>query len=167
MKKTCLIIICLITCLSMSAQDKKLTISNAIASNYHNEDHAASKAIDGDINTLWHSNWSNIPEFPLTFTITFGKVEHVNYVRYIPRQDNNENGRWKKVTVAYCPTTDGKDFVEVGDYDLGGSSNPYAFYLGEEGVTCGQIRFTIYPGASNVEKNLASAAEIELFTCAA
>ena len=163
MKKTSLIIICLITCLSMSAQDKKLTISNAIASNYHNEDHAASKAIDGDINTLWHSNWSNIPEFPLTFTITFGKVEHVNYVRYIPRQDNNENGRWKKVTVAYCPTTDGKDFVEVGDYDLGGSSNPYAFYLGEEGVTCGQIRFTIYPGASNVEKNLASAAEIEAY----
>ena len=158
MKKLLLLITCVIACMSINAQDKKVSIKSAVASSAQSGNEAA-KAIDGDKGTIWHSTWGTATQFPVTFTITLNEVSRVDYLRYIPRQDGNSNGNWDEVSVAYCPTTGGSDFVDVGEYVLNGSGSQYYFLLPEDGLICGQIQFTIKSGSSN----FASAAEIEAY----
>ena len=160
MKKLFLLIICCTICLGTFAQDKKVTISKATASSTE-PGYDASKAIDGRTSTYWHSTWSNsATKFPVTFTITLPKATHVDFVRYIPRQDGNTNGNWEDVYVSYCPTTTGSDFTPVGSYALYGTSGVSDIWLTEKGVTCGQIKFTIESGSGR----FVSAAEIEAYT---
>ncbi len=160
MKKLFLLITCVIACLTMNAQDKKVPISKAIATSEESGEDA-SKAIDGTTSTIWHSNWSGAgTQLPVTFTIVLEEVAHVDYVRYTPRQDGNSNGNWDEVYVAYCPTTTGTNFTNIGQYRLNGASASYDFMLTDQGVECGQIQFTIQSGL----KNLASAAEIAAYT---
>ena len=162
MKKFFLLTACLIACLGLNAQDTKVTIASATATSSHSG-HEASNAVDGNTETIWHSNWDAIPDFPVTLTLKLSQAEHVDYVRYIPRQDGSVNGHWKEVTVSYCSTTDGNTFTEVGDYNLNGEGSSFDFDLSKV-ETCGQIKFTISPGASDNGKKLASAAELEAYT---
>lgn len=140
----------------LSAQDAQVAINSVVASSAQPGNEAA-LAADGNASTIWHSTWgSNPTKFPVTFTMAFAKSAHVDYVRYTPRQDGNNNGNWNEVTVAYCPTTTGSNFVDVGTYYLNGAGVVYDFYLADGGVECGKVRFTIKSGANG----FASAAEI-------
>lgn len=139
-----------------------MAIANATASSAHSG-HGAEYAIDGSVETIWHSNWASIPAFPVTFTLTLREDSHVDFVRYIPRQDGSINGRWDEVTVAYSTNVSGSSFTEVGTFTLGASKSTYDFYLGDHGVTCRRIRFTIMPGGSDSGGKFASAAEIEVY----
>ena len=155
MKKFFLLITCVIACLAVNAQDKKVPISKAVATS-EQPGNEAENAIDGTTGTIWHTNWNTGTTFPVTLTITLEEISHVDYVRYTPRQDGNQNGNWNTVHVAYCPTTNGTSFTNVGKYPLNGSSKPYDFILAEGGVECGQIQFTIESGYNHH----AAAAEI-------
>ena len=142
--------------LGATAQDKVVALSSATASSYQSGE-GAERAIDGSTNTIWHSSWGATPTtFPVTFTVTLKEPSLVDYVRYIPRQDGNSNGNWDQVYVAYCPTTTGNDYTNVGLFSLNGSGSSYDFILG---VTCGKIRFTIQSGANG----FASASEITAY----
>lgn len=150
---------CLLACTSLWAQDVKITISSATASSYHNDDLQAANAIDGNFETIWHSNWNDIPSFPVTFVITLEKVSHVDYVRYTPRLSGT-NGNWKEVEVSYSTSTSGSSFTSPVTYDLKGASSTFDFPIA---ANCGQIKFTIYSGETDNGKNLASAAEIAAY----
>ena len=142
--------------LGATAQDKVVALSSATASSYQPGNEAA-QAIDGSTGSIWHSSWGATPTtFPVTFTVTLKEPSLVDYVRYTPRQDGNNNGNWDQVYVAYCPTTTGSDFTNLGLFSLNGSSSSYDFILG---VTCGKIRFTIQNGANG----FASASEITAY----
>ena len=159
MKKTILLSFFLTCIFCAAAQDKVVAISGATASSYQPGDEPA-KAIDGNYSTIWHSSWGSTPTtFPVTFTITLKEESLVNYVRYTPRQDGNNNGNWDQVYVAYCPTKTGSTFTNIGQFALNGSGNSYEFTFADEGVVCGKIRFTIQSGANN----FASAAEITAY----
>lgn len=150
---------CLLACSSLWAQDTEITIKSATADSYHNDDHRVANAIDGNFETIWHSNWNNIPSFPVNFVITLEKVSHVDYVRYTPRLSGT-NGNWKVVDVSYSTSTSGSSFTSPVTYDLKGASSTFDFPIG---ANCGQIKFTIYPGETDNGKNLASAAEIAAY----
>ena len=155
MRKTFFLMLALIACLGANAQDKKIALKQATASSAQGGNEA-SKAIDDNVNTIWHSTWGSTPTtFPVTFTVTLKEASLVDYVRYTPRLDGN-NGNWEQVYLSYCPTTTGNNFTNVGQYSLNGSSAPYDFILG---VTCGQIRFSIQSGANG----FASAAEVTAY----
>ena len=158
MKKTVFLLFAsLMLALGATAQDKVVALSSATASSYQSGE-GADRAIDGSTNTIWHSSWGATPTtFPVTFTVTLKGPSLVDYVRYIPRQDGNSNGNWDQVYVAYCPTTTGNDYTNVGLFSLNGSGSSYDFILG---VTCGKIRFTIQSGANG----FASASEITAYT---
>ena len=158
MKKLFLLLTCVIACLTVNAQDKKVAISSATATS-EQPGNEAENAIDGTTSTIWHTNWNSGTTFPVTFTITLQEVSRVDYVRYTPRQDNNDNGNWNTVYVAYCPTTDGNNFTNVGRYPLNGSGKPYDFMFEEGGIECGQIQFTIESGYNHH----AAAAEIAAY----
>ena len=165
MKKTLLFIICLLAGLSISAQNRKVNIVKAEASSSQ-PGVSASLVIDGDYNTYWYTpynkNEGSTTKFPVDLIVTFEEVTHVGFMRYVPRQDGDFwSGNWQDyVYVAYCPTTTGSNFKNIGVYQLSGDDAIYDFPLGEDGVECGQIKFTITYG----DMNFASAAEIEAYT---
>ena len=146
--------------LGVNAQDKKVAISGAYTASSESEELGAAKAVDGDITTFWHSPYSSgKTTFPVTFTVNLKEVSHVDYVRYIPRQDGTSNGNWNDVELSYATTTNGTDFIKIATYKLGGASAVYDFIIPDGGVECGRVRFTIRSGAGNY----ASAAEIEAY----
>ncbi len=159
MKKILFFMLFVAAVLGVNAQDKKVAISGAYASSYQ-EGEAAAKAVDGSTSTLWHSSYSGSgTKFPVTFTVNLSEVSHVDYMRYIPRQDGNSNGNWNEVELSYATTTNGTTYTKIGTYKLGGSSAVYDFIIPDGGVECGRVRFTIKSGASGY----ASAAEVEAY----
>lgn len=147
------------TVFTVVAQDKKIEVASATASSSQGG-YGAELAIDGRQDTYWHTPWGNSSvSFPVYFTIKLEETSHVDYVRYIPRQDGNPNGNWGQVYVSYCPTTSGSDFTNLGLFYLNGANTSYDFVLTENGLECGQIRFTIQNGTNGH----ASAAEIAVY----
>ncbi len=158
MKRFLFVLLCVVFAFGANAQDKKITIANIATSSNQGGSEDINNAIDNNTNTLWHSNYNNGPvTFPVTVTLTFNKSEHIDYVRYIPRQ-GNDNGNWQSVTVAYASTV-GANFTNIASYELGGSSSTYDFVIPNGGVDCVQVHFVIYSG----KNNFASAAEIQAF----
>ena len=159
MKKTLLLTLCLLAGLSANAQDKKIVLSNATASS-HKAGNEAENVIDGKLNTIW-TNSSDIPSsaWPVTLTVTLEEATHVDYVRYIPRKDGSDDGNWNRVYISYCPTTTGTNFTSIGSHDLKSSGANCDIWLTENGVTCGQIKFTLERGYFYC----VSAAEIEAY----
>lgn len=156
MKKILTIALMLCSFCGVMAQDKKVAIASATAS-ASQPGEEAKYAIDGNYNTMWHSPYSGTNFNTLTFTVKLKEVSKVDYVKYVPRCDNSDNGNWIKVEVLYSEKTSGSTFTSIGTYQPNGASTPTEFDLG--GVECGQIRFKIKGGYFNV----ASAAEIEVY----
>ena len=60
---------------------------------------AATNSFDGNPATHWHTEWSDIepdPPPPHEIQINLGAVYSVSGFRYLPRQDNDQNGRIKQ-----------------------------------------------------------------------
>ena len=77
-------------------------------------DGPASSAIDGNLDTWWHSNYSGVnePSFGENgvnndFTIDFGKTVQVDKLEYVPRNNENANGFITQYKIFYSATTDG------------------------------------------------------------
>ena len=70
------------------------------------ENGAAVNAFDGDINTIWHTDWSSNPTaHPHNIDIYLGGSYQLNGFRYLPRQDGGDNGRINKYE--FYVSTDG------------------------------------------------------------
>ena len=159
MKRILFLLFFVATVLGVDAQDRKVAISGAYANSYQ-EGEAATRAVDGNTATVWHSAYSGSgTSFPVTLTVNLKEVSHVDYMRYIPRQDGTPNGNWNEVDLSYATTTNGTNFTKIGTYKLGGSSAVYDFIIPDGGVECGRVRFTIKSGANGY----ASAAEVEAY----
>ncbi len=160
MKQFLIVLLCFFSILGANAQDKQITVKSISATSNQGGTEDIKKAIDGSTSTYWHSKWSGgTTSFPVTVTLTFNEVSHVDYLRYIPRQGNS-NGNWGEVTVSYANTTvSSTNYIEVGEYSLGGSSSGFDFIMPEGGVECNRIRFKIKSGTNNY----ASAAEIQAY----
>ena len=76
------------TAVASSAEDDAASSSSAL-------DGAAANVLDGDEETIWHSEWSPDDEpLPHTITITMGDEPlEVAGLTYLPRQDGSSNGR--------------------------------------------------------------------------
>ena len=64
------------------------------------EDGRAENAIDGDPNTLWHTEWyASAPEHPHKLDIALGGTYEVWGLSYLPRQDGCPNGTILRYTI--------------------------------------------------------------------
>ena len=99
MKRILFLLFFVAAVLGVNAQDKKVTIKSAAASSSQSGNEAK-YAIDGSSTSIWHTNWTGGTSFPVTFTVTLDQVTHVDYLRYIPRQDGNSNGNWNEVDLS-------------------------------------------------------------------
>ncbi|MBQ0049515.1 MAG: M60 family metallopeptidase [Bacteroidales bacterium] len=144
--------------LGIQAQDKAVAVKSASCTQAQSSN-PVSYAYDGNTSTFWHTPWGGTTtSFPVTITFTLNENSHVDYARYICRQDGNTNGNWKQVAVSYSTTTSGSDFVTVGTFDCGSSSADLDF--GTDGIDdVRRVRFTIQSG----QGNFASCAEMQFY----
>lgn len=156
MKKIMFLLVCLMLSVAAGAQLKKVDIASASATSEQSGE-GASRAVDGNISTLWHSSYSGT-SFPVTLTLTFSEKTHVDVMRYIPRTSGS-NGNWHEVTVDYSASKTLNQWTTVGTYYLNFSSSSHDFELGEEGADVFRVRFRIKSGYGN----FASAAEVEAY----
>jgi hypothetical protein len=84
-------------------------IANITASS-ENEDYPAANAIDGNPETIWHTEWTgNIPNYPHEITLELTKPGKLAGVSLLPRQDGNPNGWVKDVEIQV--SADGKTWT--------------------------------------------------------
>lgn len=68
------------------------------------DDGSASNAIDGQVNSIWHTQWKNAqPGHPHRLIIDLGKVEQVGGFRYTPRMGHEVAGRIKDYRICIAP----------------------------------------------------------------
>jgi hypothetical protein len=78
------------------------------------ENGAATNAFDGDINTIWHTEWyNNSPPAPHEIQIDLGAIYSINGFKYLPRQDGDQNGRVKEYEVFI--SQDGTNWTNVAN----------------------------------------------------
>ncbi|NOU85315.1 hypothetical protein GC102_05890 [Paenibacillus sp. LMG 31460] len=75
------------------------------------ENNAASKAIDGDTSTLWHTKWDGSDVLPQSITLNLGGTYNINKLTYLPRQSGTGG-----IITGYkvYVSTDGTTFTNAG-----------------------------------------------------
>ncbi|MBR1652216.1 MAG: M60 family metallopeptidase [Alloprevotella sp.] len=142
--------------------DEQVKPSNVTA-NSSQSSNPAGNMRDGDYSTIWHTSWSgsgfNVSDSnPATITFTFSGVEQIDYVNYVPRQDNGTNGIFRRVEVlTRCQGESG--YTSRGTYQWAASSAPKTVQFADGLKNPVSIQFKVYEG----EGNFASCAEMEFF----
>lgn len=145
----------------------------ADAASYQNGEDG-SKAIDGNTDTIWHSNYSggNMPVISengadnyITFTINDDNITNVAAVSYLPRTDANNNGVITKYKLMYSTETEGENFTDI----LGGSgfwkdSKDEKLCIFSAPVGAKRIRLYATSTLGSPLNSFISAAEINLYT---
>lgn len=143
------------------ATDHLLKVASATASSYHHGE-GIERAIDGDMTTIYHSDWNNRGDnyFPITLDFSFGKAEKIDYMVYYPRPDGSRNGDFKEVEIFAKGETG--DFVSVAKDNFNGSKAPSKLVFKTPLTDVRTVRIVVKSGAGD-GKGFAAAAEIQFF----
>ncbi len=63
----------------------------AVSTSQHSGNEA-SKALDGNLATFWHTEWDSSGQVPHSITLDLGGTYDISKLKYLPRQDGNANG---------------------------------------------------------------------------
>jgi hypothetical protein len=112
------------------------------------------KAIDGSVQSLWHSEWSPHAGLPRSITIDAGGTYRIGQVTYQPRADGNRNGVITRYELA--TSVDGVAYRAAarGAWPLDSARKTITL----PGVEARYVRLTALAGGGG----LASAAEIQI-----
>ncbi len=76
------------------------------------ENGAGANAVDGDRNTIWHTQWQDAtPECPHEIVIELAPAATIKGLTYLPRQDDSDNGTIKDYELYV--SNDGNDFGQA------------------------------------------------------
>jgi hypothetical protein len=138
--------------------DAKLRVSRSSVSSYQGSD-VIGRSHDGDINTMWHSNWGG-GELPGIWAVyEMDDANALDYIVYTPRQSgaNGELGEFD-LYIAVSPDLD--DYIYYGAYDFGMVQRVTSrITFPETVVKPRKVKFEIKSGRGG----FASAAEMEFF----
>lgn len=65
----------------------------------HQQGQVASKVLDGDIQTNWHTDWSGEPMKNIWISFDLQEIKPVSVLKYVPRQSGGVNGMFKKYSI--------------------------------------------------------------------
>ena len=114
------------------------------------------RILDGDPNTMWHTNWNEYTP-PYWFEVDLGAEYTIDKITLLPRQDGGSNGRFQNYRLLYKSTTDGDWIVLQENGTLANDSSLKTIRF--EPVTAREIRFENLNGIGNY----ASLAELNVF----
>ena len=102
------------------------------------EDGKAANAVDGNANTIWHTQWQDeSPECPHEIIIELSEAVGINGFTYLPRQDESDHGSIKEYE--FYVSDDGKEFgkpVKKGEFTADKEKKTVTF----EGKKCRFIK---------------------------
>jgi len=131
-----------------------------IASSNDGKGADASRAIDGDASSIWHTHpVSGELNPPQSFTVDTGKARAAKGFFYIPRQDNCAHGMTDRYRLEV--SLDGKEWKQVAEGEFGNlRANPQRQDVMFAAPT--QLRYFRFTGLRALEKSHISAAEVGL-----
>ena len=140
--------------------DIKIKVVSGNASSYQSGQEI-DKSFDGDLSTMYHSNWNNSSDnyFPITLTYNFEKPTDTDYLIYYPRTEGS-NGFFKQVEIQY--SADGNNFVKLADKDFKGLSTATKF-LFDKTIRAKSFRFIVKSGTGD-GRGFATCSEMEFYT---
>lgn len=150
------------TALSVNGvNDIKATIiaSGSTASSYQSGSNI-NASFDNDVNTLYHSSWSNTV-FPVILNYRLNGTTAIDYLKYIPRTDGGDNGNFGNVTISYN-TTGNSTFQNLMTFNFEQSELPVIVQFPSQ-ITPLNIRMSVQDGYGG----FASCAEMEFYTAGA
>lgn len=129
---------------------------------------------DDDVNTIYHSNWNKVNQFPVELKYNFAGKEEIDYIEYIPRVGGG-NGNIGKFELFVATDAGRSNFESVGTYDFNQASSPsrvtlpsgtcptsikFSVTSGTGGyVSCAEMRFFRYNTDTQLDREL-----LEVFT---
>lgn len=125
---------------------------------------SSSKTLDGDTGTKWHTAYDgSYTPLPHTITYNLGKAyDGVYKLSYVPRQDADWNGVVTKYEISV--STDGIAYTKVAEGTWDADRLEKTATFSPHGAT--YLKFTALESKSDVGKQYASAAEINIFSMA-
>lgn len=116
-----------------------------------------SKCFDGDVATIYHSDWS-LNAIPDTVDFYFNGVNNINKIEYVPRT-SGLNGVWQKV--ALYTRKANTAFVKVADYTWANDNTIKVINLPGSGAdTPAYVRFVV----TQATGNFSSCAEMKFWS---
>jgi len=112
------------------------------------------KAIDGSVQSMWHTDWSPRSTLPQSITVDTGAVRRLARLTYQPREDGNGNGVITRYTLE--SSRDGRTFTPVSTGTWPSDATRKTLDL--TGTTARYLRLTAQEGGGDY----ASAAEIQV-----
>lgn len=145
--------------------DIKVKVINGTASSFQSGE-GIEKSFDGDINTIYHSDYNNKGDsyFPITLEYNFEKESNMDYFVYYPRSYGS-NGLFKEVDIEVktnANTRGTEEWKKVMTYDFKGNSNAMRVDFQESLIGVSSIRFVVKSGTGDGQ-GFASCAEMEFY----
>lgn len=141
--------------------DHKIKISGGFASSFQGGGEIT-KSFDGDMNTIYHSSWSNgvANYFPITLDYYFENVDFIDYMIYYPRTSGN-NGHFKETEI-WVKKEGANDYIKLMDFDFKGTGSASKVIFDESVQKPSAIRFVIKSGSGDGQ-GFAACAEMEFY----
>lgn len=151
--------------------DIKVIIARGEASSYQGGGEIE-LSFDGDMNTLYHSNWDNTGDdyFPITLTYYLEEESDIDYMVYYPRTVG-WNGRFKEVDIealsaitqnASAAPAAAPEWHHVMTHDFEGGASAAKVEFPEPLIGVTAVRLTVKSGAGDGQ-GFASCAEMEFY----
>ena len=140
--------------------DVQVKVARATASSEHSGE-GIDKAIDGKMNTIYHSDWNNSGSsyFPITLEFFFDNADEIDYLIYYPRTEGY-NGHFREIEV--LAKEGNADYRSVVSKDLGGSGSPSKIVFDTPLKNVASVKIVVKSGHGDGQ-GFASAAEIQFF----
>lgn len=106
----------------------------------------ATAAIDGDVNTFWHSQWNGAtPPFPHHFTVDMGAEKTIASFETFRRQGNG-NGQTK---IQFLVSIDGETWTDLGEFNVDSKTNDGQVSAIKSAPTARYFRYVALEGPTN------------------
>ncbi|MBR5566227.1 MAG: beta-N-acetylglucosaminidase domain-containing protein [Roseburia sp.] len=142
-----------------SSKDIPVSVLSATAGDQHNESEGASKVLDGDTGTIWHTNWYGTSNENHYIDFVLSEDYIVSGLRYLPRSSGGTNGII--TTYEILVSNDGTNWESVAE---GNWAEDRAWKVANfDGYQTKYVRLRAHEAVSNNDGYVfASASEIRL-----
>lgn len=145
--------------------DIKVPVESGEASSFQGGSNI-DQSFDGDMNTIYHSNWTNTGDqyFPITLTYNFAAGSDMDYIIYYPRT-SGQNGNFKEVEIrvkSNANTRGADEWNTVMTKNFGGTNAAVRVNFPKAQIGVKSVQFIVKSGSGDGQ-GFAACAEMEFY----
>jgi hypothetical protein len=140
----------------------KVAVKSASASCFQDGEDI-DKALDGDLNTLYHSPYYESAAFPVILTFHFDGIRQIDFLKYYPRVNDPPNGPFGEVEI-WAGTQSDPTLRKIGVHDFYRASTPGYYQFPKPLKNPAKIELRVLSSIGWYEVDHVSCAEMEFYT---